>query len=309
MFNARRSKSCQRPARADDDYYYGNNGGGGGDEDNMGDLRETIAHLKESVMTHANSSAETMEQFANLQKAHDNLYGDYTRLQEQMDDAVELLKYLKEDKSNYEVKVVDMTAELEVLRKESKNIANLNATNSQLVTKIESLEKSNKEARSSLTKQQLEYETTLSNFLKERGELLEKVKTLEQESTSRENKKVEDLNNKLATSLEKIAQLQRERRILSLSQTNESSSSTNALMEKMNQRIEHLERDNRELLQETKDMKCKCQYMMYCVTPCLPLCHYLLGGIIFTFGILSFFHCILHDSICDNDGRSTHEKR
>lgn len=250
MFNARRSKSCQRPARADD-YSDGN------DED-VSDLRETIAHLKESIMTHANSSAETMEEFATLQKAHDNLYGDYTRLQEQMDDAVELLKYLKEDKSNYEGKISDMTAELEVLRQESKDTAHLNATNAQLLNKIETLEKSNKEAHASLTKQQLEYETTLSNFLKERGELIDKVKLLEQESTSRENKKVEDLNNKLATSLEKIAQLQRERRILSLSQTNESSS-TNALMEKMNERIEHLERDNQELLQETKDMKRECK--------------------------------------------------
>jgi len=269
MFNARRSKSCQRPTRAASaDYYNSNNNNGqhgnnNEDEDmDMGDLRETIAHLKESVMTHANSSAETMEHFVTLQKAHDTLYGDYTRLQEQMDDAVELLKYLKEDKSNYEGKVGDMTAELEVLRKESKNIAALNAKNSELSAKIEALEKSNKEARALQTKQQLEYETTLSNFLKERGELLDKVKVLEQDSTTRENKKVEDLNNKLATSLEKIAQLQRERRILSLSQANDSS--TNALMEKLNERIEHLERDNRELLQESKDMKCESKYSLYC---------------------------------------------
>ncbi len=300
MFNARRSKSCQRPTRADD--YYGNDGG---DED-VGDLRETIAHFKESIMTHANSAAETMEQFETLQKAHDNLYGDYTRLQEQMDDAVELLKYLKEDKSNYEGTVVNMTAELEVLRKGSKNIADLNTTNAQLSSKIEALEKSDKEARASLTKQQLEYETTLSNFLKERGELLEKVKTLEQESICRETKKMEDLNSKLATSLEKIAQLQRERRILSLSQTIESSSSTNALMEKMNERVEHLERDNRELLQETKDMKCKCQYILcYSLASTVPV----LAWRHYSRWHSHFLLYPLHNSLCDNDGGSTHEKR
>ena len=310
MFNARRSKSCQRPARAAyDDYGSSKSNSNDGDED-MGDLRETIAHLKESVMTHANSSAESMEQFANLQLAHDTLYGDYTRLQEQMDDAVELLKYLKEEKNNYEGKVADMNAELEILRKESKNIANLNATNSQLATKIETLEKSNKEARASLTKQQLEYETTLSNFLKERGELLDKVKGLEQASTSRENKKVEDLNSKLATSLEKIAQLQRERRILSLSQTNEASNTTNALMEKLNERIEHLERDNRELLQETKDMKCECTLYSS------PLWHLLslLTELLFSQRTLTsnlFLHCIpsARCSVCDNDGGSAYEKR
>lgn len=311
MFNARRSKSCQRPARDARGYdgYDSKSNSNDGDED-MGDLRETIAHLKESVMTHANSSAESMEQFANLQLAHDTLYGDYTRLQEQMDDAVELLKYLKEEKTNYEGKVADMNAELELLRKESKNIANLNATNSQLATKIETLEKSNKEARASLTKQQLEYETTLSNFLKERGELLDKVKGLEQASTSRENKKVEDLNSKLATSLEKIAQLQRERRILSLSQTNEASSTTNALMEKLNERIEHLERDNRELLQETKDMKCECPLS---ISP-LWNYYYLLAVSLFsqcTLTSILVLHCIpsARCSVCDNDGGSTYEKR
>ena len=263
MFNARRSKSCQRPARSHshDDGYYNGSTTSNDDEEDLGDLRETIAHLKESVMTHANSSAETMEHFVSLQKAHDTLYGDYTRLQEQMDDAVELLKYLKEDKSNHEGKISDLTAELDVLRAESKHIGTLNAENAELVAKISALEKSNKEARASQTNQQLEYETKLSNYLRERGELMERVESLERDSAIRETKQVEDLNAKLATSLEKIAQLQRERRILSLSQANESSSNT--LIEKLNERIEHLERVNRDFVQETKDLKCECKLFVY----------------------------------------------
>ena len=59
------------------------------------DLHETISHLKKSLLTHATSSAETMEHFQTLQVAHDTLYGEHIHLQEQMDDAVELLKYLK----------------------------------------------------------------------------------------------------------------------------------------------------------------------------------------------------------------------
>jgi hypothetical protein len=46
-------------------------------------------------MTHATSNAETLEHFNTLQKAHDALYREHVTLQEQMDDAVELLKYLK----------------------------------------------------------------------------------------------------------------------------------------------------------------------------------------------------------------------
>ena len=46
----------------------------------MDDLNETIIHLKSSLMTHATSNAKTLERFSALQKAHDALYAEHSRL-------------------------------------------------------------------------------------------------------------------------------------------------------------------------------------------------------------------------------------
>jgi len=186
------------------------------DEETIDDLHETITNLKESVMTHANSSAETMEHFTTLQNAYDTVLKEHVHLQEQMDDAVELLKYLKEEKSNYQEQIVEMQSEMEEVRganegsvvsmtmknltrekmdleqslhdargrgeKATKQIATLDCENSELLIKIDSLEKV-KEAYDLQTRQQLESKTKLSNLAKERAELLDKVRTLEKEST------------------------------------------------------------------------------------------------------------------------------
>ena len=48
------------------------------------DMRETIAELRRNLMTHATSSAETMEHFSSLQRAHDTLYKEHVHLQEQV---------------------------------------------------------------------------------------------------------------------------------------------------------------------------------------------------------------------------------
>jgi len=80
------------------------------------ELRRIIAGLRISVMTHADSSAESAEHLARLRLAHDNLYREHVNLQEQMDDAVELLKYLKDEKANYEDKLRCLTNENNVLK-------------------------------------------------------------------------------------------------------------------------------------------------------------------------------------------------
>lgn len=88
-----------------------------GDGQTVAELRDTIASLKKSVMSHANSSAETMEHFNAVQKAHDTLYKEHVHLQEQMDDAVELLKYLKEEKGAYEARLGEARREAEQMRR------------------------------------------------------------------------------------------------------------------------------------------------------------------------------------------------
>ena len=80
------------------------------------ELRRIIAGLRISVMTHADSSAEGAERLTRLRLAHDKLYKEHVNLQEQMDDAVELLKYLKDEKANYEDKLRCLTNENNALK-------------------------------------------------------------------------------------------------------------------------------------------------------------------------------------------------
>ena len=87
------------------------------DGQTVDEMRDTIVSLKQSVMSHANSSAEAMEHFNALQKAHDTLYKEHVHLQEQMDDAVELLKYLKEEKGAYEARLEEARRETEQMRR------------------------------------------------------------------------------------------------------------------------------------------------------------------------------------------------
>ena len=189
----------------------------GGDEETIDDLHETITNLKQSVMNHANSSADTMEHFSTLQKAHDTLYKEHVHLQEQMDDAVELLKYLKEEKGNYDVKIEELTSEMEALKganedsvvsmtienltKEkmelgvqlseatsrsetaNKHISFIEGENNELLTRMDSLQNI-KEAYELQTKQHLESKTKLTNLEKERSELLDKVRTIESAESS-----------------------------------------------------------------------------------------------------------------------------
>ena len=65
------------------------------DEQSIDDLNETIHSLQSTLVNHATSNAETMNNLNILQTTHDKLYSEHMSLQEQMDDAVELLKYLK----------------------------------------------------------------------------------------------------------------------------------------------------------------------------------------------------------------------
>ena len=133
-----RSTSCPRPNRSassprrrlgagsrdDDDDGGGGGGGGGGDDDDddddggesAEDLRQTISSLRHSIMAHAESSAESGERLSSLRAAHDSLLAEHLRLQEQMDDAVELLKYLREEKGGCEDRVSELSAEVESLR-------------------------------------------------------------------------------------------------------------------------------------------------------------------------------------------------
>jgi predicted RNase H-like nuclease (RuvC/YqgF family) len=108
----------------DDDDGGGGGGGGGGDDDDddddggesAEDLRQTISSLRHSIMAHAESSAESGERLSSLRAAHDSLLAEHLRLQEQMDDAVELLKYLKEEKGGHEDRISELSAEVESLR-------------------------------------------------------------------------------------------------------------------------------------------------------------------------------------------------
>lgn len=184
------------------------------------ELRETVAVLRRSVIAHADSSAEAMEHFATLQKAHDTLYKEHVHLQEQMDDAVELLKYLKEEKGNYELRIGELRKELDALREAGegdvvsltienltkekmewesraeeaagregeavRRAAQLDRDVADLSAKVSNLEKV-KEAYDLQTRQQLDAKTKLANLERERGEFLERVRSLEKAAAEAED--------------------------------------------------------------------------------------------------------------------------
>ena len=139
------------------------------DLETVDDLNETILNLKSSLMTHATSNAETMEHFNTLQKAHDALYAEHVHLQEQMDDAVELLRYLKEEKSSNEETIGELQKELGEYKKM--------AQGSVVSMTIENM-----------TKEKMELETTVRNITRIKDEAMLRAAALQSERDDFEQK-------------------------------------------------------------------------------------------------------------------------
>lgn len=155
---------------------------GGENEQTAEDLRDTITALRQSIATHANANAETLEHFTTLQKAHDTLYSEHVHLQEQMDDAVELLKYLKEEKCSNESKIKELNTEIGVLKESSsgKNvgvgvvtstIANLTKEKMELEQALKDMEEGRQKAQKNV-----------EQYERERKELLEKINQYEDDN-------------------------------------------------------------------------------------------------------------------------------
>lgn len=155
---------------------------GGENEQTTEDLRDTITALRQSIATHANANAETLEHFTTLQKAHDTLYSEHVHLQEQMDDAVELLKYLKEEKCSNESKIKELNTEIGVLKESSsgKNvgvgvvtstIANLTKEKMELEQALKDMEEERQKAQKSV-----------EQYERERKELMEKINQYEDDN-------------------------------------------------------------------------------------------------------------------------------
>jgi len=130
------------------------------------DLQDTITALRQSIATHANANAETLEHFTTLKKAHDTLYSEHLSLQEQMDDAVELLKYLKEEKCSNETKIKELGTEIGVLRESasgkvgggvvSLTIENLTREKMELEEALKVMEEDRQEAVNNIEQYELE---------------------------------------------------------------------------------------------------------------------------------------------------------
>jgi len=79
------------------------------DGDTISDLKHTITNLKLS------KDSQT-QQFNTLQTSHDKLYKEHIHIQSQMDDAVELLKYLKVEKSTNEKCIDELNMQISILK-------------------------------------------------------------------------------------------------------------------------------------------------------------------------------------------------
>ena len=209
-------------------------------EKTMDELHETISHLKSSLLSHATSNIQTTEHFTTLQVAHDTLYKEHTHLQEQMDDAVELLKYLKEEKGTYESTISELQSNIDIARGEaeecvvSMTIENLTKDKMELEMKLKDLGDGGiivdalKQEREGLLQQIdiLEKEKEMKNaavvdsssksveeidkLTKERDELQQQVQTLQEQSTTllhtaKKEKTIKDaLETKLQSALQEL---------------------------------------------------------------------------------------------------------
>ena len=138
----------------------------------ISDLKETITNLKLSLQSHAESKAETLEHFHTLQKAHDALFEEHQSLQEQMDDAVELLKYLKEEKVGNEDSIDELKCKLLEMEEELQTVKRKNQ-GSVVSATIEHLTKDKMEL-TLLLKQEREERQQMEKELQELQELSSK---------------------------------------------------------------------------------------------------------------------------------------
>lgn len=117
-------------------HHYDNNNDD--NDESISHLKETIQTLKLSLMSTTEANAAHLEQLSTIQLAHDKLYKEHVNLQEQMDDAVELLKYLKEEKVGNEEEIETLKCQLNELQEEregdvvSMTIENLTKRNMEL---------------------------------------------------------------------------------------------------------------------------------------------------------------------------------
>ncbi|KAL3805306.1 hypothetical protein HJC23_009013 [Cyclotella cryptica] len=214
-----------------------------GDHETIDDLNETIVNLKSSLMTHATSNAETMEHFNTLQKAHDKLYAEHMHLQEQMDDAVELLKYLKEEKSTNEAKIDDLQNELLRFKKMtegsvvSMTIENLTKEKMELETSLENVKRIKEEAVLRAATLQSE-----RNDFEEKAKSLEKFKEayeLQTRQTLTSGEKMASLEKEREELMEKVTELEDE--VQRLKEENEDAAHKKEEIEKLNAKVLTLE--------------------------------------------------------------------
>lgn len=216
-----------------------------GEHETIDDLNETIVNLKSSLMTHATSNAETMEHFNTLQKAHDKLYAEHMHLQEQMDDAVELLKYLKEEKSTNEAKIDNLQNDLLRYKKMnegsvvSMTIENLTKEKMELETSLENVKRIKEEAVLRAATLQSE-----RNDFEEKAKSLEKFKEayeLQTRQTLMSGEKMATLEKEKEELTEKVAEL--EGNVRRLMEENKDAGHNNEEIERLNAKVGALEGD------------------------------------------------------------------
>jgi len=174
------------------------------DGDTISDLKHTITNLKLSKDTQT-------QQFNNLQTSHDKLYKEHIHLQSQMDDAVELLKYLKVEKSTNEKNIDELNMQISILKHNGEDGGGEGTGNVVSLT-IEKLTKEKMELENALKeKSKASRDSNCSNEEDkkriaeldiENSELLCKIDMLEQKVTDATAAAVEKDTNTSTTAVE-----------------------------------------------------------------------------------------------------------
>ena len=227
-------------------------------EETSEDLQETITALRQSIASHASANAETLENFSTLKRVHDALYSEHLSLQEQMDDAVELLKYLKEEKSSNETKIKELSTEIEVMKESasgnvgvgvvSSTIENLTKEKMQLEDAVKVLEESKNETTSIVERYELERNEIMEKLsdvglgTSQVGGLAQKINVLYDQALSQKDqiRKLEDQSNEHGKNDAKLKDL-----LSSMAEQNS----------KANESIANLQLEKASLMKEHEAMK------------------------------------------------------
>ena len=217
-------------------------------------LTATIDSLQTSLVDQATSSAETLNDLNTLRAAHEALLAEHGALQGQMDDAVELLKYLKDEKLQHEDHIQRLTHDLQQQQGSvvSLTIETLTKDKMDLATQLDKA----KDKIAQLDKLQQAYELQAGQTLNQ----ADKLAKLEKDAAAKDAQ-----INALNDQLEQVAAVQEEmdRLRADLAAKTQQATEQQNNIQQLNQQISNLDTQHTSTTQHTNQQEEQIQQLLH----------------------------------------------